>query len=468
MSDRNSNSDQHRHNNTDQTGDDGGGKPAAHTDRSPCTDVVLYVSRHRPNDPDCSCDECTALDFVLADVDAPEGTTSAAGPTVVSPDRSNRRRRSNNGVEERSRSQRRRVEQREDVPDLEAETAPVVIDLTETRATVTPQGPFALGCAGPSSVLAPRGYGLKSSQDITLLNRLSQHSGTMAYNVVACNFERESKSYQQRAMEAMDLGNQLYGSAGIDVSAGSLGVNPYISSLVEQTCYPALKSVGMTYCNTMNDVLKTTETGPALRTGQKFNFLFTVIPFDRATGGTTSFSPKGRTLMERGPDGKPQYNLLFWDDFIVTRRSNYNGRDRTFSTIDMLMQIPSWCVPDPQLSDHKVSCETVTDIGCGSHLVKESYLLNMKQQYCYYFVKAMKSKVTAAAYEHGFLPLWLIKNALLIKKPEYGLNGFMFTTIDMTPKSYVHLVGYFRGSKEKGDLSIVTLVNEDNFLLAAS
>ena len=95
-------------------------------------------------------------------------------------------------------------------------------------------------------------------------------------------------------------------------------------------------------------------------------------------------------------------------------------------------------------------------------------LMTLKNSYCFVFLNQMESDLVGRARLAGFHTLWLIKNCLLQKSESFGLNGYQFSTLDKQPKSYLHLVGFHKGSVEGGDLRIIPLTNSSNEFLRLS
>ena len=79
------------------------------------------------------------------------------------------------------------------------------------------------------------------------------------------------------------------------------------------------------------------------------------------------------------------------------------------------------------------------------------------------FLRSMSSELVAKARLAGFQPLFLLKNAIVQKTDHFGLHGHQITTINVRPKSYLAMVGFFRGSGE--NLQLITLTNEENHFL---
>ena len=78
-------------------------------------------------------------------------------------------------------------------------------------------------------------------------------------------------------------------------------------------------------------------------------------------------------------------------------------------------------------------------------------------------MRNMTSDLVAKARLTGCMPLFLMKNAICSSTRDFGLNGYQMSTLNLQPKSYLALVGFFKGQGE--DLQVITLTNEENKLI---
>jgi hypothetical protein len=422
--------------------------------------VPMLVVVHMPGNVNCICDQCLAFERSLESIDIPDTSggergTSAATVTPPGPSRSRSRT-------EPSRNESGEVSEDDDLSGGRSPQRQRTTAMTLYVATERPVGPFANGAAGPSSVMVPRGYNLQGLTDMTLLNRLSVLSGTMEFQVSSGENGNQVSSNQRHMedlAESAELAKAYFGASGIDVSDSFVGVNPYVSSIVAETCFTAMAAVGMTYCNTIADCIAQTEQGPRLKFNGKFNFLLQAFPFDKLGNRSTIANPHGKTLFSRSADGKAVYTRDFYRGFLEVKNRRDGG---LFSNLDILFSIPSFAVPDLQMDAHLDACEIMSQIGPGSSMPR-AFQLSLKQAYAHHFINVMSSEMVSIMVENGWIPLWLMKNCLLSKCDRtYAPTGSYFTSLDKTPKSYIHLVGFFRGTKEGKDLSIVTLTNRSN------
>ena len=77
----------------------------------------------------------------------------------------------------------------------------------------------------------------------------------------------------------------------------------------------------------------------------------------------------------------------------------------------------------------------------------------------------MKSSLVIQARLAGYQPVFLLKNALIQRSYNFGVNGYQFSSLDKRPKSYLALVGFSKGTTKDNDFSLITLTNRRNELL---
>ena len=100
-------------------------------------------------------------------------------------------------------------------------------------------------------------------------------------------------------------------------------------------------------------------------------------------------------------------------------------------------------------------------------LNKQAFFSFMKQEYATVFLKSMESELVAKARLAGFQTLFLLKNAIIQDTTHFGLHVHQITTINISPKSYLAMVGFYKGYGD--DLQLITLQNkEQNFLVLAN
>ena len=79
----------------------------------------------------------------------------------------------------------------------------------------------------------------------------------------------------------------------------------------------------------------------------------------------------------------------------------------------------------------------------------------------------MESSLVARARELNWSPVFVIKNAALLKS-NFGVNNAYFTTVNTKPKSFISLLGFCKiddPSNPQSSVSIISLVNSDNRML---
>ena len=154
-------------------------------------------------------------------------------------------------------------------------------------------------------------------------------------------------------------------------------------------------------------------------------------------------------------------NRKFWSGNLDIKRL-HKGKG-FFKTLEIGAHIPDWTIADVFKHKHRDAMEWMARNG--AVLPNNSTLfLSMKQEYATVFLRNMESEMVAKARLAGYQPLFLMKNAIIQKTDRFGVNGTQVTTINVQPKSYLALVGFFKGKGE--DLKIITLKNgQDNFMV---
>lgn len=135
-------------------------------------------------------------------------------------------------------------------------------------------------------------------------------------------------------------------------------------------------------------------------------------------------------------------------------------------SLDLAAFLPDWSIAQPFKDSHSDAMKYMASNG---PVFENSscFYLSLKQEYVHVFLRNMETDLVAKARLCGFKPLFLLKNAIIQATSNFGLNGQQVTTIDILPKSYLCLVGFFKG---KGDnLQIITLKNQSNkFMVIAN
>ena len=159
--------------------------------------------------------------------------------------------------------------------------------------------------------------------------------------------------------------------------------------------------------------------------------------------------------------GSPKvYNHTFWRDNLDIKRLRDGA---LFSTLEMGAFLPPWSIAESFKQEHEDAMHWMAS-HCAAFPDKNTLFLSVKQEYATVFLKNMESPLVAKARLAGYRPLFLMKNAIVTETSHFGLNGYQVTSINVKPKSYLALVGFFKGNNT--NLQLITLKNdEQNFMV---
>lgn len=169
--------------------------------------------------------------------------------------------------------------------------------------------------------------------------------------------------------------------------------------------------------------------------------------------------------------GNFQYNHAFWTGITKLSQSmGPNGTPRHFSTLELAAAMPQWTVPPEKWDSHKeamVACDKIGPGVGGQQGKVQAMFLSLKGDYTVVFQKTMKSPMVRAARNNSWVPLFLLKNFTIAQRGDYGVNGgHQATTMNLVPKSYLILVGFYKGKGD--DLQFITLTNSGNQFMSLS
>jgi hypothetical protein len=160
------------------------------------------------------------------------------------------------------------------------------------------------------------------------------------------------------------------------------------------------------------------------------------------------------------PSAPKAYNFTYWRDNLDIKR--FKGGDY-FSTLELGAFLPPWTIAETFSQEHDDAMHWMAT-HCAAFPDKNTLYLSLKQEYATVFLKNMESPLVAKARVAGFRPLFLMKNAIVTETQQFGLNGHQLTSINVKPKSYLALVGFFKGNNS--NLQLITLKNEEqNFMV---
>jgi hypothetical protein len=350
-----------------------------------------------------------------------------------------------------------------------------VLNLQKAKATVPPMGPYSRGSQGPDSVLDPIVYSCNlSNEDRQLLDQLRRTSGQLqlvraAFNPDADNPAHDGDGNQVPPILGLDGGaenpNELASlqdmrAAGVDTNQVLLGISQFLSPVVQTSLMNPMMSIGVYNIDSMANVLRQSKTGGTeVASNAKVSVLF--IPFMVRNKHFSLYNGKNQSEFYY-VRGEKKYYRNFWSDQLEIKNRPNEG---TFSNIDIGMFQPKWSIPNDQLQDHEEALAWMRANGPIVPGSKDLVILNLKQTYAYIFLIAMKSSLVIQARLAGYQPVFLLKNALIQRSYNFGVNGYQFSSLDKRPKSYLALVGFSKGTTEDHDFSLITLTNRRNELL---
>ena len=418
-----------------------------------CSQCVPAILAHDPHNPQCTCLQCLNLEDELATgpmmmVDGAAAVTPGAG-VATSPQRKRSGTAASMAVA------------------VTPEKAARSTKLTVYKPTANPEGPYGRGVTGPDSALDPFGYGDLEESDKALVNDLTTTSGIYRLKKASDPFTRRRTGaggadiVDNAAAAASEVWRSNLAEIGIDTSDAVAGVDPFVSEVVKETLYHPMSSVGMFNVATMHDYLQQTDDGVglALKSNPKEHILF--VPVMVRKNQLSEVNNEGKREFINTPHGLRYYGN-FWRDNLVMRNLAGGG---FFTTLDLGFYQPLWTIPEAQRADHAKALEFMKEHGPVLPNSNSLCLMTLKNEYVHAFVNQMGTQLVAKARLAGYHPIWLMKNCFLQKTP-YGLNGYQFSSLNKSPKSYIHLCGFCKGSEEEGNLRIVVLANKNNQFLS--
>jgi len=271
-------------------------------------------------------------------------------------------------------------------------------------------------------------------------------------------------SANNRNQNLVDMAIGEYEDIGVDMSGVVTSVSQVFSPTVVDALLLPMESIGVHYLSTAADFSPVDEKNGNLRVIDKNHkgcFFFT--PLMLKDKNISLINNNNKSEFFTSLDGKRHYNKTFWKDNVDIKTFKKGGH---FITLDMAAFLPDWTVAQPFLDSHTDAMKWMASHG-PVFQNSSCFYLSLKQEYVHVFIRNMETELVAKARLCGFKPLFLLKNAICQQTSHYGLNGQQITTINIQPKSYLCLVGFFKG---KGDsLQIITLKNQrDNFMVIAN
>ena len=426
----------------------------------------MLVVVHMPNDPSCVCAHCLAaaeLDgwhtFLTNNPDSmqfdahpdnqppfPQDPTPPSNPaTAASP--------GNHGPSTPRRAASCNRNFAADVPN----------GIPTPPSLVTPERPIKATTAPIGGMLVPVTFG--GSAAATEVKALCH---TLRDAVRGSRFV-QAKSHSFHTQSVVASASNPFAAASMQ-ELEDLGFSPdavvanteqVFSPIVNDCFLGPMRHVGVFHLTTAADFCPTNETAEEMRMidfNHKGCFFFVPLMMRNKT---ISLINNNNETEFNFVNGNKVVNRKFWSANLDIKRLNSGAG--FFKTLEIGALVPEWTVAQTFLHKHRDAMEWMAS---NSAVLpnKTTFFLSLKQEHSTVFLRNMESEMVARARLAGFQPLFLMKNAIIQKTAKFGVNGTQVTTINVQPKSYLALVGFFKG--KGNDLKIITIKNEqDNFMV---
>lgn len=262
------------------------------------------------------------------------------------------------------------------------------------------------------------------------------------------------------AMTNASVANALgeLSAMGMNIGGVRTGVDDLFAPVVKSHFMPQLAGIGIHRLSHGGSVAPRDETRDNVRSflaNGKHSFLF--CPVNCTDKQLSTVSCKNSEEFYYNEVGFT--NPAFWEDSVVLKRTA-NGS--TFSTLEIGAFIPDWTIPEAAAQEHALAMEWLAANG-PVFANGQVFYLSLKNEYVTVFIRNMQSPVVRAGRLAGFFPIFAAKNLIIQKTADFGINGHQLTTINLQPRSYLALVGFYKGTKD--NLQIITLANGNNDLM---
>ena len=346
------------------------------------------------------------------------------------------------------------------------------ITLPIFTAATTPEGRFCNGFQGKDSVLFPRGFGNMDTKSRQLINDLARVSGSLPFTKAALLLSSvdvgkagpDDVAFAGDVLSEEDLALHNLSAMGVDTNDGIVtGVSQFLSPVVEQCFMGPMDQLGVHNIDGLNHFTRQIDDdGLEILPNAKGSFLFTPVMIRDKKVSTVNNHNRPEFERVATPTGpKVLYNCKFWEANLVVKTLSPTT---FFSTLDVGFYMPIWSIPPDVRAHHSETLEWMKDNGPVLH--GGIGYLSLKQDYAHVFLHNMSSDLVVRGRIAGFFPIFLMKNCLLQRtKQAFAVNGYQFSSMNKKPKSYMTLVGFYKGKEEDGTLSVITITNTKNELL---
>lgn len=184
---------------------------------------------------------------------------------------------------------------------------------------------------------------------------------------------------------------------------------------------------------------------------QKVNLVFIAQPAVRVND---SFRPSKTNRI-----GERSNSATFWKHHLEKRQ--IEGNEKTM--LDLGVRVLSCFLPEQKREAHDAAA---------ANLDKSGHGIGGNFQYCTFwgetaesFVKLADSPVVRIGRSAGFQAVFALKDGLLQKtqktKPEFGVRGFKFTSVDNFYTSKIVLLGFWKQcSADRDDYTLLSITNQ--------
>lgn len=268
--------------------------------------------------------------------------------------------------------------------------------------------------------------------------------------------------------QGIDSTNQEYIAMmqenGVDVTGVRTNATQFFSPTIVSWFMGAMAEIGVHELHTGADYAPIDENSGIdrmLATTCKGCFFFTPIML---RGKETSLLNRKNVLefykIPSGPTpDKKFYNITYWRDNLDIKFKRHG--DGHFCTLELGAQMPSFCIPDSILAQHGIAMNWMAQHG-PVFPNGETFFLSLKQEYSHVFLKNMETNLMKKAREANFQPLFLVKNIIIQKTDRFGINGQQLSTMNRSPKSYLLLAGFYKGTG--ANLKVIPLTVNNHFM----
>jgi hypothetical protein len=218
---------------------------------------------------------------------------------------------------------------------------------------------------------------------------------------------------------------------------------------VKETFLPALQHMGIVSLMTACDMVG----GPNAEAKDVGNLFCCVKPWVRGSNNTQGPSNLNRK-------GQQSHQPAFWWNHVIHRAQG----DKKLQILELAAKIPL-CTVENQAA-HQDALKSLAHNGPVTHsgFIK----LTLFDGYCVSMVNMLQSPILTMATEAGWTPLFLIRNVLQQKSPDFGLNGWRLASCNIHQRSFVAFVGFYKQFSADANDSVLIGITYDGAPLTST